>query len=403
MKPFYPGKRGKKAKFQKFGDLEKKYLDEVIESGQLFYNNGEKTKKFCKKVRKYFGVNFCATASSGTAAIHAALGALEIKPGQEVITSPITDMGTLIGLLYQNLIPKFADVDPNTYNITPESIEKLITDRTAAIILVHLAGNPGDIDGILKVAGTRGIKVIEDCAQSYGAKYKGRKIGTFGAMGCYSLNAYKHISCGDGGFVITNDKEYHEKVVNFADKSYDRLNTGRRLTTLAPCYRITELQSAVALAQLEKLDYITSRRHKLGDMFNEGIKDLEGIEPHKVEEGNYCSYWFTMIRVDPEKLCHRNEFTIALKSEGIPAGAGYIEKPVYMEPVFANKSFFPGGIWPAEVISGQEIEYKEGECPIAEEVLKTGIRISIDETMSEDMIAKWVENVKKVHGFYLED
>ncbi|MEX2683295.1 MAG: DegT/DnrJ/EryC1/StrS family aminotransferase [Candidatus Sigynarchaeota archaeon] len=383
--------------FVKFGDAEKKNLGEVIDSGELFYVNGEKTKKFCARVEGYFGVEYCIPTSSGTAAIHAAIGALEIPPGKEVITSPITDMGTLIGVLYQNLIPVFADVDPHTYNITAESIKAKITPETAAIIVVHLAGNAAEMDEIMNVANEYGIHVVEDCAQSYGAKYKGKFIGTIGKAGCYSLNAFKHISSGDGGFVITNDEELYVRTANFADKSYDRLNTGRRLTVLAPCYRITELQTAVALAQMDKLDYITRRRHELGDRFNKGIEGLDGIMPHAVREGNYCTYWFTMIRVDPA-LFSRDQFANKLKAEGIPASGGYIEKPIYMEHVFAKKSFFPGGIWPAERIASKNVSYKQGDCPDAEKVLATAIRININETQTEEMIDTWIEKVKKVHS-----
>nr|MDO8118627.1 DegT/DnrJ/EryC1/StrS family aminotransferase [Candidatus Sigynarchaeota archaeon] len=389
----------KKESFVKFGEQEKKHLADVIDSGHLFYHGGSKTKKLQERIQGYFKVKHASLMSSGTAAIHSAIGALEIPPGKEVITSPITDMGTVIGLLYQNLIPVFADVDPHTYNITTASIEKKITAHTAAIVVVHLAGNAADMDPILNVASRNGIPVIEDCAQSYGALYKGTNIGKFGVMGCYSLNAFKHISCGDGGFVITDDKEMHERIANFADKSYDRLNTGRRLTVLAPCYRITELQSAVALAQFDKLDYIVARRHLLGDQFNTGIRGIKGIHPHGVPVENYCSYWFTMIRVDRD-FCPRTEFSMALNSEGIPAGAGYIERALYLERVFVNKAFFPGGKWPAEIMAGREIVYKKGDCPVAEDILDTAIRVPIDETMDEKKIASWVEKVKTVHGFY---
>ncbi|MHA1371186.1 MAG: DegT/DnrJ/EryC1/StrS family aminotransferase [Promethearchaeota archaeon] len=395
---------GKKAdKFIKFGDEEIKLLTEVIRSGNLFYWNGEKTKLLCERIKNYFNVSHVATASSGTAAIHGAVGALEIEPGYEVITSPITDMGTLIGLLYQNLIPVFADVDPGTYNITADSIEKVISDRTKAIIVVHLAGNPAEMDPILKIASDNNIAVIEDCAQSYGARYRGQKIGTFGDFGCYSLNAFKHISCGDGGFVMTSDESLYKRVVNFLDKSYDRLNTGLKLTTLAPCYRITELQSAVAAAQFAKLDHIVKNCHELGTIFNDGIKGLEGIHAHEVKEGNYCSYWFTMFTVDPEIVCSATEFSMALLSEGISASPGYIPRPIYLEPVFQNKSFFPGNIWPAEMIAGKKVEYKPGLCPNAEQVLKNAVRVSIEETQTEDEVKQWVERFKHVHEFYLED
>jgi len=351
-----------------------------------------------KKVRNYFDVSYATTASSGTASIHCAVGALELKPGSEVITSPITDMGTVIGVLYQTLIPVFADVDPHSYNITAETIKERITENTRAIIVVHLAGNPAEMDEILELADKHNLIVIEDCAQSYGGVYKGKKVGTMGNIGCYSLNAYKHISAGDGGFCITNDKELYEKMHNFADKYYDRHGKGVRLSQLAPNYRITELQSAVALAQFKKLPQIVKQRKILGNAFNKGLEELDiPVLPHKVGKENECSYWFTMVRIRDKFPSTRNQYANALKYEKVSASAGYISKPLYMESVFAKKNFFPGEIWPAEVVAGREYEYKEGDCPVAEKVLKTAIRIPINEAMSDNDVQKMIQGFKRAY------
>ncbi|MBD3352008.1 MAG: DegT/DnrJ/EryC1/StrS family aminotransferase [Candidatus Lokiarchaeota archaeon] len=385
---------------KKYGKEELRNLKKTIKSDNLFYNKGKMTGKLLKTIRKFFGIKYAAVMSSGTAAIHCAVAALEIPPGGEVITAPITDMGTVIGILYQNLIPIFADVDPHTYNITAESIEKVITENTKAILVVHLTGNPAEMNEILQLGKSRGIPVIEDCAQAYGGKYKNKKLGTMGDIGCYSLNAYKHISAGDGGFVITNNETYYERVSNYADKYYDRHGKGVRLSKLAPNYRITELQSAVALAQFSKLSNIVEKRHLFGNMFNKGIMGLDGIYPHKVYDYNYASYWFTMIRMDPDVLgCDRDKFVRKLKTSGlIKAGAGYIPRPIYLEPLFVNKHFFPGNIWPAEKIGEKTYNYQEGMCPIAEEILETAIRIPIDESMDESKVEKMIESVKKAHS-----
>lgn len=387
---------------KKYGKKELKYLKKAIKSDNLFYANGKMTKRLCKTVRRHFNVDYAAAMSSGTAAIHCALAALEIPPGKEVITSPITDIGTVIGVLYQNLIPVFADVDPHTYNITAESIEKVISDDTRAIIVVHLAGNPAGMDEILNLAEKHQVDVIEDCAQSYGAKYKGKPVGTLARLGCYSLNAYKHISAGDGGFVITNEEILYERVHNYADKFYDRHGKGVRLNSLAPNYRITELQSAVSVAQFDKVNDITESRHALGDMFNKGICGLAGISAHGVKEHSYCSYWFTMIRIDSDILqVDRDEFVKELKKNRVPASAGYIARPLYLEPLFREKNFFPAHLWPAEIISGKSFEYESGLCPIAEDVLDTAIRVSIDENMSEKKIQKMIDGVQKAHAKFI--
>lgn len=390
--PFGTGKR--------YDDTERSLVSEALDSQDLFYWSGKMTKSFCREAAEHFGARFCTTTSSGTAAIHTAIASLGIEPGYEVITSPITDYGTLIGLLYQNLVPVFADVDAHTYNITAESIQQAITPRTKAIIVVHLAGNPCEMNDIMSIASEHGIPVIEDCAQSYDAVYSDRKVGTIGTMGCFSLNAFKHIGSGDGGFILTNDDAMYYRNQNYADKCYDRHGRGVRMTALAPCYRISELQSACAIGQLSKLDSIVERRRRLGTLLTKRIEHIDGIYPHRVYDHMLSSYWFYMLRIDSNAFSvDRDHFSAALTAEGIPAGAGYISKPIYLEPVFREKSFFPG-VWPAEIIAGRSYRFEEGICPIAEDILRTSIRLPINEFFSEGDITAMADAIAKVAGAY---
>ncbi|MDG0813587.1 DegT/DnrJ/EryC1/StrS family aminotransferase [Cohnella rhizosphaerae] len=273
--PFGTGKR--------FGEEELKELREALEQDTLFYHYGEKVKSFLKKFNEMYGVRYSVAASSGTAAIHVALGAAGVTAGDEVITSPITDQGTVIGILYQNAIPVFADVLPDTYNMDPASIEARITKRTKAIVAVHLAGNPCDMDAIMAIARKHGLKVIEDCAQSYMSVYKGKLVGTIGDYGCFSTNDFKHISTGDGGMVTVNsgDAEDYAIVHAFADKNYERFDTkvSRDIHHLAPNYRMTELQGAVGIAQLDKLAWICDKRQEYGTMLTDGLTGIPGILP----------------------------------------------------------------------------------------------------------------------------
>ncbi|MCL2299810.1 MAG: DegT/DnrJ/EryC1/StrS family aminotransferase, partial [Firmicutes bacterium] len=231
--PFGTGKR--------FGAEELEQLREALEQQTLFYWHGKKVRGFCEKLAGIYGMPYCAAASSGTAAIHTALGALGIAAGDEVITTPITDMGTLIGILYQNAVPVFADLDPHTYNPDPKSIEDCITEKTKAIVVVHLAGNPADMDAVMDIAARHNLKVIEDCAQSWLASYKGKWVGTIGDIGCFSTNEFKHISTGDGGALLTRDELLYRKALMFADKNYDRIGGMpiRNCEALAPNYRMT--------------------------------------------------------------------------------------------------------------------------------------------------------------------
>lgn len=388
--PFGTGKR--------FGLDEAKELLEALEQNTLFYHFGHKVKKFLSDFNELYGVQYSVSTSSGTASIHVALGAAGITVGDEVITSPITDQGTLIGILYQNAIPVFADLDPNTYNMDPQSIEARITPRTKAIVVVHLAGNPADMDPIMAIARKHNLKVIEDCAQSYLTKYKGRLAGTIGDYGCFSTNDFKHISTGDGGIVTVNSGNEQDYLTThaFADKNFKRFGdqVQKDLNYLAPNYRMTELQGAVGIAQLKKMPWICEQRHKFGDRISQGISGLPGIEPHKVVEGNYSSYWFYMMRIDESQLtCTRQQFHEALAAEGIPNQAGYINNVMYMQPMFQNRQAYLGSHFPFDLT---DVSYNEGDCPHAEAILKTAIRFGVNEFFTEQDIEEIVAAIRKV-------
>lgn len=382
----------------RYAGRELEYLKEALGRNNLFYTQPDGlVSRMLKRAKEAFGVQYAASASSGSAALHAAVGAAGVEAGAEVITSPITDMGSLIGILYQNAIPVFADVDPRTYNMTAQTVEAAITPRTQAVIAVHLAGAPCPIDQIAQLCKSKGIKLIEDCAQSFGCRYQNRHVGGFGDLGCFSFNEYKHLSAGDGGIIVTNDKHLYGMAHNFADKCYDRLGQGNRLSMLCPNYRMTELQGAVALAQFDRLDSIVQTRRTLGDWLNVQLAEIPGILPPKIIDGGQSSYWFYMLRIDEQKLgIDRDEFSRRLNEEGIAAGAGYIDQPIYREPVFANRNFFAGGIWPAEKIAGREYDYRKVSCPNAEKVLKTGIRLTLHERFTMDDVRDYVKAIRKV-------
>lgn len=392
--PFGTGKR--------FGDEELKQLKEALDQNTLFYWYGEKVKAFQAKFAEMYGVKHCVTTTSGTAALHVALGTLGVTAGDEVITSPITDMGTLIGILYQNAIPIFADLDPYSFNMDPKSIEAKITDKTKAIVVVHLAGNAADMDPIMELAKKHNIKVIEDCAQSYNCYYKGRLAGTIGDIGCFSLNDFKHISAGDGGMCIMNDEEYYYKAHKFADKNYNRItrdgHPSREIEFLAPNYRMSELQGAVGLAQLDKLEWICKQRSAYGEGISKGIGDLPGIHIPKIIEGGKSSFWFYMFRLD-EKAANvsRDEFCKALTAEGIPCEAGYIPKCVYEYDLFKNLNAYDGTKCPFNCkYYGKDIKYETGMCPEAEDILNTAIRMGVNEFYTEQDMNDVIAGIRKV-------
>ncbi|CAN7533718.1 DegT/DnrJ/EryC1/StrS family aminotransferase [Paenibacillus sp. LjRoot153] len=389
---------------RRFGEEEVKELVEALEQNTLFYHSGRKVKQFLERFNALYGVTYSVATSSGTGALHVAIGSAGISVGDEVITSPITDAGSIIGILYQNAIPVFADLDPQTYNMTAETIRARITPKTKAIIVVHLAGNPADMDPILELAREHGLIVIEDCAQSYLTYYKGRLVGTLGDYGCFSTNDYKHISTGDGGIVTINSQseEDYQRTHAFADKNYGRFGNlvQREMRLLAPNYRMTELQGAVGVAQLSKLTWICNQRSQYGDSLTTGIKDIPGINPHQVTTDGRCTYWFYMFTMDPNVLsCSRDEFAEALQAEGIDCSAGYIPQPVYMQPMFQKREAYTGSHFPFDL---SDIMYGKGLCPTAEHILKQAIRVPINEFYSEQDIEDMIAGIRKVAAHYSE-
>lgn len=405
----YGGKKTKIVPFsegKRFGAAELTQLSEALEQNTLFYWYGNKVKTMCAKFATMYGVKHCVATSSGTAAIHTALGALGITEGDEVITSPITDMGTIIGILYQNAIPVFADVEPHTYNIDPKSIEANITDKTKAILVVHLAGNPANMDAIMEIAERFHLYVIEDCAQAYLSYYRGKLVGSIGDIGCFSLNDYKHISAGDGGMCIMNDEALYHKALRFADKNYNRLaetkEEERSIPSIAPNYRMNELTAAVAIAQLDRLKWLCRTRNYFGDKITAGLRGLKGVYPHEVADGNQSSYWFYLFRLDEEALnVDTDTFVAALNAEGIPASRGYIPECVYAYDLFQNRSAYPNTHAPFDsAYYARYRSYPCGLCPTAEAVLKTSVRINVSEFYAEQDIDETIAAIRKVAAWF---
>ncbi|MCJ7821506.1 MAG: DegT/DnrJ/EryC1/StrS family aminotransferase, partial [Armatimonadetes bacterium] len=205
-----------------FGEEEMAHLRDVVESGHLFRVGGKKTQQLEERFAALLGMKHAQAVTSGTAALHTAIGAVNPDPGDEIITTPLTDMGTVIGIIYQNAIPIFADVEPGGYHLDPDSVAREITPRTKAIIVVHLWGMAARMDEFLALGREHGIPIIEDCAQAYLTEYKGKLAGTMGDVGCFSLQSSKHMTCGDGGLVVSNNDDLIRRARLFCDKGWDR-------------------------------------------------------------------------------------------------------------------------------------------------------------------------------------
>lgn len=385
----------------RYGDEELKELREALEQNTLFYAQGQKVKLLEAEFAARHGARFAIACSSGTAAIHAACTALGISPGDEVIVSPITDMGSIVPILYQGAIPVFADLTPHGYTLDTAAVERCISDKTRAVIAVHLWGNACDLGALRTLCDAHNLLLIEDCAQAFGCTYQGKSVGTFGHVGCFSYNEFKHISCGDGGVIITDDEETARRLRLSTDKCYDRrpdvLN--RQPIFLANNYRMTELQAAVARAQLRKLDDIVARRRRWCEDLSARLEGTPGITLPRATPGCNPSWWFFLLRVQLGQLrVDADEFAAALEAEGIRCSAHYIGQPIYRYALFTNHSAFERGVHPY-----QTRDYRKESCLIAEAILETGVMLPVNEEFTQIDCEEIAHGIRRVATWFRKD
>ncbi|OGH56377.1 MAG: aminotransferase DegT [Candidatus Lindowbacteria bacterium RIFCSPLOWO2_12_FULL_62_27] len=375
------------------GRAELKELKEVLASGMLFSPKGTKVKAFEKAFAEMYGVPRAVACSSGSAAVHTALKALHLEPGDEVITTPITDMGGIAPILYENLVPVFADIDPRTFNLSAETIKARMTDRTRAIIVVHLFGNPCDMDPIMELARSRNVKVIEDCAQAFLATYKGRKVGTIGDVGAFSLQQGKHITCGEGGIVISNDDNFGRQAFLFVNKGWGYGDPKPDHYFLALNYRLSELCGAMAFAQLGKLEKLVSRRLRSVRAFQRMIKAArEGVQWPYVQRGCQSTYWKYCLLIDEQKLGKDvGQVAAELKEAGIASAPRYIQKPAFECELFTKRRTFGASGWPWNGPAPREPKFNPELFPNTYQVLKT------------ILVLPWSEFYKKEHVDYIAE
>ncbi len=374
----------------------------MISQPSLFYWNGPQTKLLVERFQKYYPLRHVMPCSSGTAAIHIAVLAAGIAPGDEVIVPPVTDLGTVIGVLYQQAVPVFADIEPHRYTLSAADVRKKITRRTKAIIAVHLMGNPCDIKALKQVADEHGLLLIEDCAQAWGAMSGDQPVGTIGDLACYSLNDFKHIGCGDGGLVATNDARFGALLQRRGDKDYDRVQESRLSETLAPNYRITEPQAAVAAVQMTRMWEITGQRGERGRRLTDLLRGVAGVQPPEAEPHDRWSCWHYILRLVPAVLrCRPKQFTDALSAEGVACEAGYMPAPLYRYPLFQNHAFFAGG-WPIRQSGVTKMDYRKVGCPEAEAFLKTCVKVRLNEAMDDAWIDAMAAAIAKVARWHVK-
>lgn len=385
---------GKKTRSEPFpwyntmGEEERLAVDQVMRTGILSKFHGSWNDKFLggPEIRafeaewcKRFDAKHSVSVNSNTSGLQAALGAINVGWGDEVIVSPYTMCVSATAPLVWNATPVFADIEPRTYNLDPESIRRKITSKTRAIVVVHIFGCPADMDPILEIAREYKLKVIEDCAQAPGATYKGRQVGTIGDIGVFSLNWHKHIHAGEGGVCTTNDDHLAERlqlIRNHAEAVVEFMRPGTEIpleNLIGFNFRMLELQAAIARVQIKRLDPEIALRRKYARLMEETLRRYPFMTVPEVPSDREHVYYTQAFQYDAAKAgVSRARFAAALRAElapfqcfedeGVAIGEGYI-KPLYLMPLFQKRIAYKGGF----PFTGRE-NYDRGICPVVEKM-----------------------------------
>ncbi len=356
--------------------FEQEELEELLQvAREKKLRRAEVALEYERVIAEWFGVKHAIAVSSGTSALHVALAAFGIGPGDEVIVTPYTFVASDTAVLEQNAIPIFADIDPTYLTLDPGDIARRITPRTKAIIPVTITGTPIDMDPIMELAQKHNLWVLEDACQSLGATYKGRLVGTIGHVGVFSSITGKIISTGEGGFVITNDTNLFEKMWGYMDFARKRsLGHASKYHWDLPCtnYRITNMQAAVGIHQMNRVNAMIAKRTENANYLSEKLSGVPGIQLPSSPPFGERVYFYYVIRLIPEILgTDMLNFAVALAAEGV-YNIKYLSTtrwmiPQHLEPLFVQKAGYGGTKCPFECPWYEgHVEYYRGLCPVAE-------------------------------------
>jgi len=330
--------------------LDKGNLSQFLGSWHKDFYGGPNIRLLEESWSNLIGVNYSISVNSNTSGLFSAIAACGIKPGDEVIVSPYTMSASAIAPLIYGAVPVFADIDIDNFGLCPNSVESKITERTKAILVVHIFGNPAKMDEIMQIAKKHNLFVIEDCAQAPLAKYKDKFVGTIGDIGIFSFNYHKHIHTGEGGIVTTNNEIIAKKIQlirNHSENSVSAMNFDKEMNLYGFNYRMTEIDAAIGIEQIKKLPLLIEERIENANFFAEKIGQIPGIKAPIIEKNCKHVYYKQPFRFDQKKIgIHRNKFIEAIKAE-IPSAilredtplieSGYV-RPLYLLPIFQNKT-----------------------------------------------------------------
>lgn len=389
-----------------FGEDDAEAVAEVVRTGDI--GKGSHVFEFERQWAARHGVRHAVSVTSGTAAMHTCVAAINPDPGDEIIVTPWTSGGSIIGLLLHNCVPVFADIE-DTYNIDPKDVEAKITPRTRAIMAVHLFGNPCNMAALRQIADKHGLFLIEDCCQAHFAEHQGQIVGSLGDIAGYSYGG-KHLSAGMGGMVLTSNESLWERALLFSDAALPRANgpyAGRPYANyfLAPNYRMTNVIAAILLSQIKKVDGYIERKIWAAQRIIEGLSDIETITPQAVRPGDRNTYWTLGFTIDTDHFaCDAWQFAEAVTKEGVAMGGPYIgsskEGPLYRNPFLAEPNMYGRSRFPFDYERERPVDYRQVACPNGEALMKRGINISMRPSFTEEDITDIVTAIRKVATHY---
>ncbi len=376
---------------------------DVVRTGQWWSVGGTKVKEFAEKFAAYQGAKHGVCVSTGTIALVVALQAAGVKAGDEVIVTPYTFIASASSIVQANAIPVFVDIDPETMNISPAAIEAAITDKTKAIMPVHIGGMPPDMDAIMDIARKHNLKVIEDCAQAHGATWKGKGAGSIGDAGCFSFQASKNLTAGEGGIIISNNDEVGEMAWSIHNVGRVKGGAWYEHPLLGSNYRMTEFQAAILLNQMKKLPAETRLRNENGVRLAKRLDATGIVKAQKRDERvtSHAYHLFISRYLGEESTgVSREKFMEALNAEGVPVGTGYL--PLYRSGMFElDGSCCPLGCG----FYGKTMNYAELHLPNCERLcdkeqmwLSQSVMLGAPEAVDQiaDAFEKVVENINEL-------
>ncbi len=369
------------ARYNPLGREEVEAAKKVVESGVLSqflgcwdpdFFGGPKVQEFERQCESYFGVKHAVTFNSWTSGLVAAVGAIGIEPGDEVIVSPWTMAASATAILHWNAIPVFADIERETFCLDPDSIERNISPQTRAIMSVDIAGHSADMDVLRKIADKHKLKIISDTAQAPAAKYKDRYAGTLADIGGYSLNYHKHIHTGEGGIAVTDDADLADRmrlIRNHAEVVVEDKGVTNLSNMIGHNFRLGEIECAMGIEQLKKLDAMVASRQRIARKLDKGLAGLKGLKTPAVLPGCTHVYYVYAMTLDIKALgISRQRLHQALTAEGVPALAASYQNlhllPMYQKKIAYGSKGFP---WTSDICK-RDVDYSKGICPVAEDL-----------------------------------